>query len=90
VSEGASDRAFRRAVRPSLASLVRIVRGFLWLRGERRGQSPDDMISQVEANSGTQLPGLRNVVAVRGNAGWGGFERLYHEVDELTNHADPW
>lgn len=69
-------------------SLVRTMRGMLWLKGQKDAKSASEVVGDVEKNIERKLPGLRAALDVSGAHGWDQFQSLYHDVEALAKVAD--
>lgn len=69
-------------------SLLRILRGLLWLEGSRQTQPAATVIAAAEKLVGQRLGGIQEVVSHADTAGWARFCNLYADVQTLANWAD--
>jgi len=69
-------------------SLLRILRGLLWLEGSRRAQPAASVVAAAEKLIGQPLAGIQEVVSHADTAGWSKFCNLYADVQTLANWAD--
>jgi hypothetical protein len=70
--------------------LVRILRGLLWLKGQRDVRPAGEVIAKVEKLAERSLPGIRNSLDPTAQHGWDEFEMLYHDVEALGEMVDAW
>jgi len=72
------------------AALLRVLRGLLWLKGQRETCPPQEMLTRVEAMVERPLAGARPILA--GNLGrdWASFRQLYEDVRHLGEVVDAW
>ena len=70
--------------------LVRTLRGLLWLKGHAEFKDAIEVVGQVETLTTRKLPGLRTAVHTAMPAGWGDFDRLYHDVEALGEIINAW
>ena len=70
--------------------LIRTLRGLLWLHGKKDYLSAVQVVSQIEQETDTSLPGIRGALQELGQHGWEDFTKLYHEIDNLKTIADRW
>lgn len=71
-------------------SLIRTLRGLLWLQGQKEAKPADHVISEAENIIGRQLPGVRNVLHPTGSHGWDEFRTLYDDVEAVGKIVDGW
>ncbi len=90
VADGANSAHIRKAGTPSLAAMLRTLRGLLWLRGRQQALPIGAMVAEVERIVGHPLPGVQAMVSLRGAADWPAFVRLYQDVEALGQVADGW
>lgn len=69
-------------------SLLRVLRGLLWLTGEQGPQPRFHLIEAVEKRLGRPLPGLCAALDHSDRAGWHKFQRLYDDLQALGRFAD--
>ncbi len=71
-------------------SLIRTLRGLLWLKGQKEAKPSVHVVSEVESIIARQLPGVRNVLGVAAPHGWDEFRTLYDDVDAVGKIVDAW
>ena len=71
-------------------SLVRTLRGLLWLRGQKEAKPSAHVVSEVEKIIEQELRGVRNVLGVSGPHGWDEFRTLYDDVEAMGKFVDAW
>lgn len=69
-------------------SLLRVLRGLVWLAGEREPQPRFHLIERVEKLIGRPLPGVCAALDRSDLAGWHKFQRLYDDLLALGQFAD--
>ena len=69
-------------------SLVRTMRGMLWLKGQKKSKNASEVVGDVEENIGRKMPGVRAALDVSGAHGWDQFQSLYRDVEALAKVAD--
>lgn len=84
------DKALETIEKDMGEGLVRTMRGFLWLKGQKKAKKADEVIASVEEMSKRKLPGVRDAVDATGSHGWEAFQRLYHDVEALSELANDW
>jgi hypothetical protein len=82
------DELFATITEDAARALVRVLRGFLWINGERERQSLSVQIAHVEEKTGRKLPGLRHALDPQQPHGWNTFQELYDDVQSLGELAD--
>lgn len=70
--------------------LVRILRGLLWLKGQKEARPAPQVLSEVEGMTGRQFAGVRTVLNPSERHGWDAFQALYEDVTALGKIADAW
>lgn len=90
VTDGANDESIRRATGPSLAGLLRTLRGLLWLKDRRQPLPPEAMLAEVEGVVGQKLQGAWRVLEAPRAIDWSTFQQLYGDVEALGRYADSW
>lgn len=71
-------------------TLARILRGLVWLKGQKEPPSRQDLLAKTEDLVGRALPGMRAAIERRGDRGWDPFVRLYEDLEALRRKADAW
>ena len=71
-------------------NLVRTLRGLLWLKGHKEFKEAIEVVGQIETLTARKLPGLRAAAHTAMPAGWGDFDRLYHDVEALGEIVNGW
>ncbi len=71
-------------------SLIRTLRGLLWLKGQKEAKPSVHVVSEVESIIARQLPGVRNVLGVAAPHGWDEFRTLYDDVEAMGKMVDAW
>ena len=71
-------------------SLVRSLRGLLWLRGHKHAKPTLQVIDEIERMTGRPLPGLRAGLDAWGRRGRGIFEALYEDAESLWKMVNQW
>lgn len=69
-------------------SLLRVLRGLVWLAGERQPQPRFHLIERVAKLIGRPLPGVCAALDRADQAGWHKFQRLYDDLLALGRFAD--
>lgn len=70
--------------------ILRVLRGMLWLKGERDAQPGADVVSRLETLLAHKLPGIRAALDDTNPAGWREFDWLYADVDTLGKAVNDW
>lgn len=68
--------------------LLRTLRGMLWLKGVRGHLPVDQVIGQIEQQTGSKLAGVRDVVLSPGGLGWPEFQAFYADVEKLAERMN--
>jgi hypothetical protein len=71
-------------------ALLRVLRGLLWLKGQRETCSPQEMVARVEGMVERSLPGIRPALAGDLSSNWTGFQQLYDDVVHVGEVVDAW
>jgi hypothetical protein len=73
-----------------LRGLVRILRGMLWLKGQKERLAAERVVSEIERIVEQSLPGIRRVLATPSSPGWEAFHQLHTDVEALGTAVDGW
>jgi hypothetical protein len=71
-------------------TLVRTLRGLLWLKDRREFKDTLPIIAEVETLAARKLPGIRAALDHARPSGWSDFDRLYDDVDALGEIVNGW
>ena len=71
-------------------TIVRTLRGMLWLKGQRQALPAAQVILQVENIMNRKLPGIRAAIDVQPSHQWETFKTLYHDVTMLSETVNGW
>jgi hypothetical protein len=71
-------------------SLLRTIRGLLWLKGEKELDGPEDLLLGIEQHLGHPFNAVRAIVQSESAQGWDQFVALYEDLDILREKADAW
>lgn len=71
-------------------ALLRTLRGMLWLKGIREFRESDGVIDEIEKTTHRRLEGVRAALDPTGTHGWGQFETLYCDIEQLGDVVDGW
>jgi len=71
-------------------TLVRTLRGLLWLKDRREFKDTLPIIAEVEMLAARKLPGIRAALDHARPSGWSDFDRLYDDVDALGEIVNGW
>ncbi len=69
-------------------SLIRTLRGLLWLKGQKEAKPALEVIAGMEKLTDRKLSGVRAALDTGAAHGWAQFESLYGEVEALGEMAD--
>ncbi len=69
-------------------SMVRTLRGLLWIKGRKEPVPRDEVIDSAAALTGRKLSGLRPALDAGYEPGWDDFKALYDDVEALSHLAD--
>lgn len=70
--------------------ILRVLRGLLWLKGEREAQPGAEVVSRLETLLAHKLSGIRAALDDSNPAGWREFDWLYADVDTLGKAVNDW
>jgi hypothetical protein len=73
-----------------LRSLLRALRGMLWLKGQRERLSADRVVADVSRLVELPLEGIRRALSAPASTGWEAFQRLHADVKALGTAVDGW
>lgn len=74
----------------AVESLLRTLRGMMWLKGQFDPAGPEDLISGVEQMLDRELTAVQSVLLGTGDKGWNQFVALYEDLEILRKKADAW
>lgn len=77
------DRELARIGEEAADTLVRTLRGLLWLKGRREAKPAEEVIADVGALLGRSLPGIKEALVPDGHRDWDAFRALYSDVESL-------
>ena len=72
------------------STLMRTLRGMLWLKGTRDPRRAAAVIGQVGPLVDRKLAGVRLAIQTHTTHDWDHFESLYHDVEKLGEVVDAW
>jgi hypothetical protein len=73
-----------------LRGLLRILRGMLWLKGQKARLPADRVVSEIERTVELLLPGIRRALATSSSPSWEAFHQLHADVTALGTAVDGW
>lgn len=82
------ERAVSFLERDAVDTLIRTLRGVLWLKGRREHLSAAVVMEEIERFTGGRLEGLRAAMNPQSQHDWSEFDRLYADVEMLMGKAD--
>ncbi|HEX4148860.1 MAG TPA: hypothetical protein VHY20_07730, partial [Pirellulales bacterium] len=68
--------------------VLRVLRGLLWLAGERHPRPAAEVIEKIERSTARPLVGLRALLSSKAAPGWTDFCALHDELEALGSAAD--
>ena len=71
-------------------TLLRTLRGMLWLKGVREAKNAVGVLEEIERMTGRRLDGVRVVLDPAAEQGWAEFESFYRDVEQLGDVVDAW
>lgn len=71
-------------------TLLRVLRGMLWLKGQRRPQPGSAAVAEIEKVLGRPLRGLAVAMDPNAPQGWEEFRTLYADVEALGVAVNGW
>ena len=83
-----SDRLLVTLSSQAIENLVRVLRGLLWLSGERDHRPAVDVVQQAEKIVNRPLPGIHAALNSADTAGWQKYCALYGDVQALGEFAN--
>ncbi|MCH5374021.1 MAG: hypothetical protein JJ992_08595 [Planctomycetes bacterium] len=84
------DKLLGRLETAAAETLLRTLRGLLWLKGQGDADGPDELLGGVESLLNRQLSTVRAVLQGTRGEGWGQFVALYEDLEILREKADGW
>jgi hypothetical protein len=90
LSSGDDANLLAEVEQGATASLVRLLAGMGWLKGERVFAAPADRLSQVEHATGRILAAARDALAVRKTVSFQHFSKLYDDLETIRKIIDAW
>ncbi len=82
------ERALARLGHHLGHTLLRVLRGLAWLRGERTPRSAYGQVMAAETATGRSLAGVRKLLDDSVGIGWEAFSQLHDDVQALRETAD--
>jgi hypothetical protein len=73
-----------------LRGLLRILRGMLWLKGQKERLPAERVVAAIERTVELSLHGIRRVLAQPSSPGWEAFHQLHTDVEALGTAVDGW
>ncbi|MBX7072564.1 MAG: hypothetical protein K1X71_05410 [Pirellulales bacterium] len=70
------------------ANMLRVLRGLLWVHGERQPLAESWLVERAEVKFETRLPALRQAIEAEADHDWPKLRQLYDEVSTLGKLAD--
>jgi hypothetical protein len=89
MAEGDERRLFEQHVRAA-DGLMRILRGMLWLKGDRQARPASEVVQQIESAVSRPLPGIRTLLKSDRRASWADYCALHADLDALGSATDAW
>lgn len=71
-------------------TLIRTLRGMLWIKGQRDALPDDDVVCRVESIVERELTGARSALNVLGDHGYDQFCALYDDIGHLGAVVNAW
>jgi hypothetical protein len=87
---GGDETSLDALQRHAEMGLLRILRGLLWLKGQKHAPMPEQTLIEMEALARRPLLGVRAAIEHGGGRGWQHFRLLYDDLDALGNLTDAW
>lgn len=92
---GLLSAAGRTAPIPALLAdacddLLRVLRGMLWLKGQREALAARELLSGVERLTALRLDGARGALDGAVRREWGAFDAFYRDVEALGKAVNDW
>jgi hypothetical protein len=72
--------------------VIRVLRGLLWIKGQRDAKSATEVLSRVENQDvlGHTLSGVRAALEPSAGHGWDEFQSLYRDIEVIGRLVDAW
>lgn len=93
LAAGGRESLLGRLEHPAAETLLRILRGLLWLhQAEQADQAlpAQGLAAAAEQRLEVELPGARAAIAREGNLGWHAYTQLYADLEVLRERVDAW
>jgi hypothetical protein len=90
LSAGSDEEHLGRIGWHAVQSLIGVLRGLLWLTGQRNPLSPFNLVAASERLLDRELPGVRRTLDHSDTANWSKFEQLHADIQALGERADRW
>jgi hypothetical protein len=71
-------------------SLIRTLRGMLWLKDSKEDQPTSGIVSAIEQRCDRSLKGVRAALDRSGEHGWAQFHELYEDLEALEGIVNAW
>ena len=88
LAAGGREKALGQLETDAGETLLRTLRGLLWLIGQKDVDGVEDLIAASEKAVERQLAGIRAAVNFAGRHGWEQFVTLYEDIQVLKEKAD--
>ncbi|GJM24619.1 MAG: hypothetical protein DHS20C16_10340 [Phycisphaerae bacterium] len=86
-----NDKVITEVMQNAGEGLFRVMRGMLWLKGQRESLRGPKVVEEIEKLTDRKLPGVRaNLVGPNSGPNAEGFDQLYRDVEALGAVADAW
>jgi hypothetical protein len=90
LAAGGRESLLGRLEHPAAETLLRVLRGLLWLDQADLALPAQELAVAAERRLGMELPGARAAIAREGSLGWQAYTQLYADLEVLRERVDAW
>jgi hypothetical protein len=90
LAAGGRESLLGRLEHPAAETLLRVLRGLLWMHEAERELPAQGLAVAAEQRLDMELPGARAAIAREGSLGWHAYTQLYADLEVLRERVDAW
>jgi hypothetical protein len=84
------DELLAQHQRHSGDGVLRVLRGLLWLKGQKQARPAAAVVTEIESLVARPLPGVRSLLRLDRQLTWNDYQALYEDLDALGGAVDGW
>jgi hypothetical protein len=88
LASGGDTKRLEHVGERAAETLIRVLRGLLWLEGETGSLEAPQLVARAESVWGRELSGIRTLIQSAAGGGWEQFVGLYRELEVLRELVD--